>query len=91
MTVAVKVMNRCSAKHTGSVPVREMFGKQVGWEGVVEVFDLEGHPTAKRCYAWSYPDGTEQHFVTVLEIPPVTDAPSAIRASIMAARKSNRA
>jgi hypothetical protein len=87
MRVAVKVMHRCDAVHAGSVPVREMSGQLVAWEGVVEVFNLAGHPGALRCYAWSYPDGTEQHFVTVLEIPPVKDAQTAVRASIKAARK----
>ena len=87
MRVAVKVMHRCDATHTGSVPIREMFGEKIVWEGVVEVFEITGHPKAKRCYAWSYPDGTEQHFVTVLEIPPVKDPITAVRASIMAARK----
>lgn len=90
MRVAVKVMHRCDAVHARSVPVREMFGEQVAWEGVVEVFNLIGHPKALRCYAWSYPDGRETHFVTVLEIPPVVDAQTAVRASVMAARKSGR-
>jgi hypothetical protein len=34
-----------------SVPVRETFEGQPIWEGVVHVFDLEGHPTATRAYA----------------------------------------
>jgi hypothetical protein len=52
------------------------------WEGVVEVFDITGHPHTKRCYAWSFPEGTETRFVTVLEIPPVESAQTAVRASI---------
>ena len=81
---AVQVMHRCSATHAESVPVCEMFGKQVAWEGVVEVFNLVNHQRAKRAYAWSYHDGKEEQFTTVLEIPPVKDAPTAVRASIMA-------
>ncbi|MDP3073957.1 MAG: hypothetical protein Q8N18_26975 [Opitutaceae bacterium] len=83
---AVQVMHRCSATHAQSVPVREMFGGKVAWEGVVEAFTITGHPKAKRCYAWSYQDGKETQFVTVLEIPPVKDAPTAVRASIAAKR-----
>src|SRR5688572_21362175 len=90
MRVAVKVMHRCDATYTGSVPIRDMFGQKIVWEGVVEIFELAGHPKAKRCYAWSYPDGTDQHFVTVLEIPPVVDALTAVRASIRMARKPDR-
>jgi hypothetical protein len=83
---AVQIMHRCSALHAESVPVREMFGQKVAWEGVVEVFNLTNHPKASRAYAWSYQDKGETQFVTVLEIPPVKDAQTAVRASIVAAR-----
>ena len=81
---AVQVMHRCKAEHDQSVPVREMFGQSVAWEGVVEVFNLTGHPKAKRCYAWSYQGNKEEQFVTVLEIPPVVSPQTAVRASIAA-------
>lgn len=81
---AVQVMHRCLAIHAESVPVREMFGQKVVWEGVVEAFTITGHPKAKRCYAWSYHDGKEDQFTTVLEIPPVKDAQTAVRAAIVA-------
>ena len=84
---AVEAMHGCKAVHVSSAPTREMFGEKVVWEGVVEIFDLTGHPKAKRCYAWSYPDGKEMRFVGVLEIPPVKDPLTAVRASIMAAKK----
>jgi hypothetical protein len=79
---AVQVMHRCKAEHVESVPVREMFGPKVAWEGVVEVFDLTGHSKAKRCYAWSYQGVKEEQFTTVLEIPPVVSPSTAVRASI---------
>jgi hypothetical protein len=63
-----------------SVPVREVFQGQTAWKGDVEVFDLRGHPKAKRCYAWSY-DEPEQ-FITILELPPVTDAHSAVKVGV---------
>jgi hypothetical protein len=37
-------------------------------QGEVEVFDLNGHPKAKRCYGWSHPEGPDnkgERFVTV--------------------------
>ena len=83
---AVQIMHRCSAVHVESVPVTEMFGAKIAWEGVVEVFDLTGHPKARRAYAWSYHDGKETQFTTVLQIPPVTSPQTAVRASIVAAR-----
>lgn len=87
---AIQVMHRCEAAYLESVPVVEMFGEKTVWEGVVEVFAITGHAKAKRCYAWSYPDGKETQFVTALEIPPVKDARTAVQASIMASRKSDR-
>jgi hypothetical protein len=39
-----------------------------------------GHPKAKRCYGWSY-DEPEQ-FITILELPPVTDANSAVKVGV---------
>jgi hypothetical protein len=63
-----------------SVPVHEIFHGKTVWQGDVEVFDLTGHPKAKRCYGWSY-DEPEQ-FITILELPPVTDAQSAVKVGV---------
>lgn len=40
--------------HVASVPVRETFRGDAVWEGVVEVLELMGHPTASKLYAWSH-------------------------------------
>jgi hypothetical protein len=79
---AVQTAHRCKVEHVKSVPVIEMFWRKVAWDGVVEVFRLTGHPKAKRCYAWSFAEGKETRFVTVLEIPPVKSAQTAVRAAI---------
>ena len=52
------------------------------WDGVVEVFKLTDNPQAKRCYAWSFLDKGEPRYVTVLELPPIDSACSAVRAAI---------
>src|SRR5215471_14088331 len=52
---AVENMHGGSAMLTQTVPVRETFEGKTVWEGVVHVFDLAGHPTATRAYAWSSP------------------------------------
>lgn len=83
---AIKKLHGCDAEHVGSVPVHETFRDQVVWDGAVEVFDLKGHPKAKRCYAWSHAQGKNDkgvRYVAVLEIPPVDSATSAVRASIV--------
>jgi hypothetical protein len=44
------------------------------------VFDLHYHPKAKRCYGWTY--GEPEEFITILELPPVTDAQSAVKVGV---------
>jgi ABC-type branched-subunit amino acid transport system ATPase component len=52
---AVEAQHGCKATVFQSVPIKETFGRNTVWEGVVHVFSLTGHPTAKRAYAWSSP------------------------------------
>ena len=93
LQVAVEQLHKCGAVHRLTVPVNEIFKDQTVWRGEVEVFDLKGHPKAKRAYAWSHREGPNdqgERFVTVLEIPPVISPITAVRASIMAdAKKRN--
>jgi hypothetical protein len=65
-----------------------MFWQKVASDDAVEVFRLTGHPKAKRCYAWSFTEGKETRFVTVLEIPPVESAQTAVRAAIASEAKN---
>ena len=84
--VAVSQLHNCDATYVRTVPVHEVFRGETVWEGDVEVFDLHGHPNAKRAYAWSHLDGANDErtrFVTVLEIPPVVSAETAVRVQIV--------
>jgi hypothetical protein len=75
------------------VPVHEVFRGQTAWKGDVEVFDLNGHPKAKRAYAWSHQEGPNdegERFVAVLEIPPVKDAQTAVQVAIVAEAKKKQ-
>ena len=83
-------MHGAGATWRETVPVHEVFRGRTAWRGEVEVFDLIGHPKAKRAYAWSHREGPGdqgERFVAVLEIPPVESAKTAVRASIMACGK----
>lgn len=84
--VAVQQLHNCGAVWRETVPVHEVFRGETVWQGDVEVFDLHGHPKAKRCYAWSHLDGPSDErtrFVAVLEIPPVESAETAVRVQIV--------
>ena len=74
------------SRHLESVPVKEGFEGKTVWEGIVEVFELDGHPKAPMVYAWSHQtDGPEKpkRHVTVLHIHPITSAREAVRAAIV--------
>src|SRR5207249_7959043 len=83
---------KCFSKHVSTVPVHETFEGKTVWQGEVEVFDLIGHLTANRCYAWAYQDedGNTQ-YTTVLELPPVQSAQDAVKAAIAAQVKRKEA
>ena len=82
---AVEHMHHCSAQPAQSVPVRETHKGDTVWEGVVHVFDLTGHPTATRAYAWSSPiEGSDKRrFFAVLHQTPITSPAAAVRAAIV--------
>lgn len=62
------------------------------WEGVVHVFDLEGHPKATRAYAWSSPieGSTKRRFFAVLGIPPIMSPLDAVRAAIVQESRASK-
>jgi hypothetical protein len=83
---AVQNMHGSTATLAQSVPVRDIFEGETVWEGVVHVFDLTGHPTATRAYAWSSPieGSTKRRYFGVLHQPPVDSPQAAVRAAIVA-------
>jgi hypothetical protein len=87
---AVEGMHGGTATLSQSVPVHEEFEGKVVWEGVVHVFDLTGHPTATRAYAWSSPieGSTKRQFFAVLHQPPVDSPQAAVRAAIVARHRT---
>ena len=79
-------LHGAKATHIESVPVKETFEGRTVWEGIVEVFELHGHPKAPKIYAWAHdtddPQKPKRH-VTVLHIHPVTSPILAVRAAIV--------
>jgi hypothetical protein len=74
------------ATHVESVPVQESFHGKTIWDGIVEVLDLVGHPTASRVYAWAHETDDPEHprrHIAVLHHGPVTSAKKAVQAAII--------
>jgi hypothetical protein len=86
---AAERMHGGSAQPAQSVPIRETFDGKPVWEGVMHVFDLAGHPTATRAYAWSSPieGSTKRRFFAVLHTSRINSPLEAVRAAIVAEHK----
>jgi hypothetical protein len=86
LKAVIHKLHGATATHRESVPVKETFNGETVWEGIVEVFDLHGHPKANKAYAWSQdadnPDKPTYH-VTVLHIPPAVSPETAVRAALI--------
>lgn len=85
MEKAIFDLHGCKARWVESVPVKEVFEGESVWEGVIEIFDIEGHTTATRCYAWSHEvdDSKERRFFAVLHHGPIKSPQDAVRAAIV--------
>lgn len=83
---AVEGMHGGQARLAKTIPVQETFQGQPVWEGVVHVFDLDGHPSATRAYAWSSPiEGSDKRrCFAVLHLGGIKSPLDAVRAAIVA-------
>lgn len=82
----IRSLHGVESRHVGSVPIKETFRGRTVWDGVVEVFDLIGHPKAPRAYAWAHDTDDpkrRRRYVTVLNIHPIASARDAVRAAIV--------
>ena len=82
----IRRLHGAEATHVESVPVKETFKGQTVWKGIVEVFELTGHATAHRVYAWAHETDDPQkpvRHVTVLHLHPIKSAQDAVRAAIL--------
>jgi hypothetical protein len=82
----IRKLHGVDSEHVESVPVKETFEGETAWEEIVEVFNLKGHPTAHRVYAWMHDTGDSKNprrHVTVLHLHPIKSAQDAVRAAIV--------
>jgi len=65
--------------------MKETFQGKTVWAGVVQVFRLVDHPSAEKCYAWSYAmEGSpKRKYIAVLHAGPVKSPVDAVRAFIV--------
>jgi hypothetical protein len=82
---AIESAHKCDATYLESKRVTGEVQGHVARGGLVDIFEVSGHPKAKRCYGWRYREGNKIRTVTVLEIPPVDSPETAVKAAIRAA------
>lgn len=68
------------SKHLESVPVKERDERGTIWEGMVEVFQLIGHPEAYQAFGWSRSEDWNKKYVIVLQMESILSASDAVRA-----------
>lgn len=99
MGLSIEELRRSvEARHGGkatfvqSVPVIETFQGKPVWVGVVQIFDLAGHPEATRAYAWSsaIEGSIKRRFFGLLHFGAIQSPLDAVRATIVAERRSGR-
>ena len=67
----IRKLHGVESTHLESVPVTENFNGQTVWDGIVEVFQLHGHPKADTAYAWSHSSDDQANpirHITVLHL-----------------------
>ena len=52
---AIETQHGGTATLVQAVPVKETFDGKTVWDAIVQVFRIDGHPKARRAYAWSSP------------------------------------
>ncbi len=88
----IQRLHQCEASHTRTEAVKQDVNGVTLWAGKVEVFALLGHDRALRCYAWGHlHEEGRWEVTTVLAIPPVISAESAVLAAFAARVKEREA
>jgi hypothetical protein len=79
---AVEDTLKAPASLSYTAPVRHMFGTII-WEGRVSIFDVHGHPTTTRAYAWISDSAGARQSHVVLHKAGIIGPADAVRAQLM--------
>ena len=92
----VELQHGGKATHTQTVRVVAASTKPGVWPGIVHIYDLKDHPTAKRAYAWSSKiqggrQGSDNRFFAVLHQGKVIGPVQAVKAAAGEIQRAGRA
>lgn len=77
-----------------SVQVTHVFEDNTVWDGMIEVFELHGHPRAPIVYAWAQDmkkPGMPKKYFAVLHLNLVDSLEAAVKAAIVPGRRTGEA
>jgi len=88
----VEQTHYCNAEFLEASPVTDTFEGRTVWQGIIYVFNVQGHPSASRCYAWSSPieGSSKRRYYAVLHVPPIDSPQKTVKASIVYDYKSDK-
>jgi hypothetical protein len=69
---SVEHSQHCLARHTGTTVLPRLMRDSRGSRQTVEMYELDGHAEALRCFAWAEPAANEycrERFVCILDLP----------------------
>ncbi len=85
----IQVQHGVASTFVKSVRVHRGTGNRADWNGLVHIFDLQGHPRAGRAFAWSSPiqGGTAPRYFAVLQDGKIATPAQAVKAASAAIRQ----
>lgn len=90
----IQKMYGVQSMHIDSVRVTEVLEDNTVWDGMIEVFELHGHPRAPIVYAWALnmnKPGMPKKYFAVLHLNLVDSPEAAVRAAIVPQRRTGEA
>jgi hypothetical protein len=80
----IRRVHGVDSEHVRTIAVKETIEGQPLWDGLVELFELKGHASATRAYAWADDKSTHpSRDITVLDMHPIKSAQDAVRAALV--------
>jgi len=74
----VMSVHQVNARWLASTLVQEKVKGRIIWEDIVDTFELNNHPEAKHCFAWSIDTAAGTMVLTALKIAPVISPQTAV-------------
>jgi hypothetical protein len=86
-------MHGVQSMHIDSVRVTQILDDDTVWDGIIEVFEMNGHPKAPIVYAWAQntsKPGKSKMFFAVLHLDQVDSPEAAVKTAYASGAQDSR-